>query len=131
MSETSRSKVRLFATLRNFRTLGIRAMLRLVSDTAALLPDRIGSICFHEDLSMAILAGNGNVPRIRNESIAWLDRLEVGAKVVRKLIQDDLPLLRFVVALAGLPMKQGFTVSNQSRELVIQPNQMAGGLAKA
>jgi hypothetical protein len=79
---------------------------------------------------MAILARNGDTPRIRDEPIAGFDRLEVGAKVVRKLVQDDLPLLRFVLALAGLPMQQGFPIGDQGGELIVQPNQMARCLAK-
>jgi hypothetical protein len=80
---------------------------------------------------MAIVARNGNVPGIRDEPIAWLDGLEVAAKVVRELIQNDLPLLRFILAFGGFAMKHGFTIGDQSGELIIQPNQVAGGLAKA
>jgi len=79
---------------------------------------------------MAIVAGDGNISRISNESIAW-HRLEVSAKVVRKLIQDDLSLLRFVLAFGCFAMKHGFAVGDQRGELIIQPDQMAGGLAKA
>src|SRR4051812_46118167 len=93
--------------------------------------NRSNRVAFMKDLSMAILPGTGTVPRIRDEPIARLDRLEVGAKVVRKLIQDDQPFLRFIMALAGLPMKQGSPVGDQSRELIVQPNQVAGGLAQA
>ena len=76
---------------------------------------------------MAIPAGNA----IRDEPIGWLDRLEVGTKVVRKLIEDDLPLLRFILALSCFAMKDGFPISDQSGELIIQSNQMAGGFTKA
>jgi hypothetical protein len=76
---------------------------------------------------MAIPAGNA----IRDEPIGWLDRLQLRAKVVRKLIQDDLPLLRFILAFRCFAMKDGFPISDQSGELIIQPNQMAGGFTKA
>ena len=79
---------------------------------------------------MAVVARNGNVPRIRDEPIGWLDRLEVRAKVIRKLIQDDLALLRFILASGGFAMKDRFAISDQCGKLIIQPNQMAGGLAQ-
>ena len=58
---------------------------------------------------MAVLARNRNVPHIRDEPIAWLNRLQVGAKMVRKLIQDDLTFLRFILAPGGFAMKHGFS----------------------
>ena len=80
---------------------------------------------------MAILARDGNVSRIGDEPITGLDRLEMGTKVVRKLIQDDLPLLRFILTPGGFAMKHRFAIRDQRGELIIQPNQMAGSLAKA
>jgi hypothetical protein len=80
---------------------------------------------------MAVFAGDGNGARIRDKSIGGFGRLEVSAKMVGKLIQDDLSLLGFILTPGGLAMKHGFAVSDQGGHLIIQPDQVARGLAEA